>query len=108
MTLTKAEANRINGMKGGRPKGRKDNKTLEREAARKAYEQMVLENLRPLFQKQLLLANGVNYVYRIDRHERKSESGFRLAPLWLPARALSSVPRNRSDQVLPTSRGPQI
>lgn len=57
----------------GKKKGSKHKKTLEREAARKAYEQMVLENLRPLFQRQLLLANGVNYVYRIDRHERKGQ-----------------------------------
>jgi hypothetical protein len=61
-----------NGALGGRPKNRKNNKTIEREAAREAHQQLVLENLRPLFQKQLLLAMGTTYVYRIDRHGKGS------------------------------------
>lgn len=61
-----------NGKKGGRPTGRKNNATIEKEAARKAYEQMVLKNLQPIFRKQLWLAMGKTYVYRIDRHGKGS------------------------------------
>lgn len=57
----------------GMKKGQKTRKTLEREASRKAYEQLVLENLRPIFHKQLWLAMGQTYVYRIDKHKAKGE-----------------------------------
>lgn len=57
-----------NGKLGGRPKGRKSNKTLEREAVNKAWQQLVLENMRPLFRKQLWLAMGQTYVYRKEKH----------------------------------------
>lgn len=57
-----------NGKKGGRPTGRKNNKTIEREAAFKAYQQMVLEQIAPLFRKQLWLAMGKTYVYRKEKH----------------------------------------
>lgn len=52
----------------GMKKGHKTKKVLEREASRKAYEQLVLKNLKPLFYKQLLLAMGQIYVYRRDKH----------------------------------------
>lgn len=61
-----------NGLLGGRPKGRKNNATIEKEEARKAYQQLVLQNLRPLFSSQMSLARGVSYVYRIDRHGKGS------------------------------------
>jgi hypothetical protein len=34
---------------------------------------MVLKRVEPLFHSQFLLARGVVYVYRIDRHHRKGE-----------------------------------
>lgn len=68
MSITKAEANRINGRKGGRPKGRKNDKTIEREAAKKAYDQMVLQKLEPVFQSQLVSALGVYFVYRKEHY----------------------------------------
>ncbi len=49
-------------------KGQKTRKTIEREAARKAYEQLVLKNLEPIFQKQLWLAMGQTYVFRKEKH----------------------------------------
>lgn len=61
-----------NGKKGGRPSGRKNNKTIEREAARNLFEQMVRENIRPLFHSQMTIASGITYVYRIDRHGKGS------------------------------------
>lgn len=52
----------------GRQTGSKNKKTLERDAAIKAYQQLVLKNLQPLFRKQLLLAMGQVFVYRKEKH----------------------------------------
>lgn len=52
----------------GRRHGSKNKKTLEREAAAKLYEQMVRENLQPLFRNQLWLASGLKFVYRKEKH----------------------------------------
>lgn len=56
---------RENGKKGGRPPGRKNDKTLLLEAEHEAFQQLVLQNLRPLFDAQLNLAKGLSYVCRI-------------------------------------------
>jgi hypothetical protein len=66
-------ASKKNGLLGGRPKGRKSNKTLEREAAAKVFGDMVRQTMKPLFHSQLSIAHGVSFVYRIDRHKRKGE-----------------------------------
>lgn len=58
----------------GMKPGQKIRKTIERDAALKAYQQLVLENLKPLFRKQLWLAMGQTYVYRIDKHRTKGEA----------------------------------
>jgi hypothetical protein len=58
-------ASRKNGEKGGRLPGRKNDATLEPEAEREAFQQLVLQNLRPLFASQLALAKGLSYVYRV-------------------------------------------
>jgi hypothetical protein len=57
----------------GMKPGQKTAKTIERDAARKAYQQLVLERLRPIFEKQMSLVNGVAYLYRIEetRHGGK-------------------------------------
>lgn len=52
----------------GMPKGKVTQKVLEREASRKAFQQLVLENLRPLFHKQLWLSMGQTYIYRKEKH----------------------------------------
>jgi hypothetical protein len=41
------KASKENGKRGGRPTGRRNNATIEKETARKAYQQMALERLRP-------------------------------------------------------------
>ena len=46
----------------GRPPGRKNDKTLEKEAARAALRQMVLEKLRPLVESQVANATGIRYL----------------------------------------------
>jgi hypothetical protein len=58
-------ASRQNGTKGGRPPGRKNDKTLLLEAEHEAFQQLVLQNLRPLFDAQLSVAKGVSHIYRI-------------------------------------------
>jgi hypothetical protein len=58
-------ASRENGAKGERPPGRKNDKTLLLEAEHEAFQQLVLQNLRPIFGAQLSLAKGVSYVYRV-------------------------------------------
>jgi hypothetical protein len=58
-------ASRENGIKGGRPPGRKNDKTLLLEAEHEAFQQLVLQNLRPIFAAQLSIAKGVSYVYRV-------------------------------------------
>lgn len=68
------EASRKNGKKGGRPLGRKNDKTLLIEAEHEAFQQLVLQNLRPLFDAQLSLAKGVSHVYRVSIGPRGGRS----------------------------------
>jgi len=49
----------------GRKPGSKSPVTLEREAALKAFRDMVIEQVNPLFIAQLQLAKGCTYVYRV-------------------------------------------
>lgn len=58
---------RENGKKGGRPKGRKDNKTLEKELVLRMYEKEALKYALPILQKQIHLIKGQTYLYRIDK-----------------------------------------
>ncbi len=62
-------ASRKNGRKGGRPKGRRNNKTIEREAALEVYEQLVRERLLPVFEHQYSLVRGTAFLYRIEEHK---------------------------------------
>lgn len=59
-----------NGKLGGRPKNRKNNKTLEKEEARQLWRQMVFERLTPLFEAQMSLARGTSYLYRIEENAK--------------------------------------
>jgi hypothetical protein len=68
------DASRKNGQNGGRPPGRKNNKTLALEAEHEAFQQLVLQNLRPLFDAQLSLAKGISQVYRVTTGPRGGRS----------------------------------
>jgi hypothetical protein len=63
-----------NGRLGGRPAGRKNDKTQMLEEEHKAFQQIVLEQLRPLVQSQLSIAKGTAHVYRIDIGPRGGRS----------------------------------
>lgn len=67
-TQKQIEANRKNAQKAGRPKGSKDAKTLEREAIQKAYDQRVFKIANHILNKQLLLANGQTFLYKIEKY----------------------------------------
>jgi hypothetical protein len=59
-------ASRENGKLGGRQKGRKNDVTLEKEAAHKLFVDEVRRRILPLLDAQMNLARGVSYMYRID------------------------------------------
>lgn len=64
----KAEIARKNGRKGGRPKGRKNDKTLEKESVATALQQRVLSIADRLLDKELQLAMGQMYLYKIEKY----------------------------------------
>lgn len=51
----------------GVPKGYKQPKTIEKEAARAALRQMVLESMKPLVQAQMANAMGIGHLYTRDK-----------------------------------------
>ena len=59
-------ASRQNGAKGGRPSGRKNAITLEREAQLERFRQRVFQAFDPLITAQLSLARGLSYLYKLD------------------------------------------
>lgn len=68
---TKAEKNRINGKKGGRPKGAKSAVTLEREKVAEAVRQQIMLRAGDLVRAAMVPAMGVKFVYRIDKKLNK-------------------------------------
>ena len=52
---------RLNGKKGGRPKGSKAAKTLVKEAARTLVRELVCKELRPLVEAQIRAALGIRH-----------------------------------------------
>lgn len=54
-------------MKGGRPKGSRSKKTLEKEAALEEFQRRVRVAINPLFESQMTIARGCSYLYRIER-----------------------------------------
>ena len=58
---------RQNGKKGGRPKGKKNEATLEREAVKKTFDQRILRMTDSLINAQAVLAVGQTFLYRIDK-----------------------------------------
>jgi hypothetical protein len=63
-------ASRINGRKGGRPKGRSQ-PMLDKLAARDLVRQLVTANLGPLVEAQLAHARGLKYLVVRDKHTGK-------------------------------------
>lgn len=56
------DASRANGAKGGRPKGRKNDSTLSKEAARDVLRAIVIEEMRELVAAQVAHAKGIKYL----------------------------------------------
>lgn len=54
--------------KGGRPKGKKNPETLEREAVLKEFRQRTMRVANKLFDSQMTLARGQTYLYKIEKH----------------------------------------
>jgi hypothetical protein len=55
-----------NGKLGGRPPGRRNTKTIAREAAAQQYQQLVLQRLLPVFEHQYSLVKGTAHLFRIE------------------------------------------
>lgn len=53
---------RHGGAQGGRPKGRKNNATLSKEASREALRVIVLEHMREMTKAQVAAAKGYKYL----------------------------------------------
>lgn len=62
------QAARKNGKKGGRPVGSVNAATLEKMAVKKAFNQKVLGVVDILFRNKLHLAQGVSYLYKIEKY----------------------------------------
>lgn len=66
-------ASKLNGMKGGRPKGRKNDKTLEKELAIARIKERVFNATDVLIDGQLTNARGVSYLYRVDKDAKGND-----------------------------------
>lgn len=65
------ESARINGRKGGRPKGTKNRPsqaTLDKIAARELVRQKVTDALEPMIRAQIAHATGIGHLYTRDRN----------------------------------------
>lgn len=69
------EIARENGKKGGRPKGRKNDATLKREAVLKAMQQRILKATDVLLDRQMHLASGVSYLFKIEKYWKVTGKG---------------------------------
>jgi len=59
----------------GRKKGRKDNATIIREKAEEAFKQKILGVLDSLFTGQVTLAQGCQYLFKIETKRWKTKNG---------------------------------
>lgn len=59
----------------GRPPGRKDNKTLEKEAVLRVVEQRYMRATDSIVNARLSLARGQQFLFRIDKEEVKGPKG---------------------------------
>ena len=75
MTKTKADIARENGKKGGRPPGRKNNATLEKEAVLKAMQQRIMSQADHLLDAQFTIALGQTFLFKIEKYYVKEGKG---------------------------------
>jgi len=61
------ESARINGRKGGRPKGKTSKATLDKIAARELARKIITDKLKPLIQAQIVHAIGIGHLYTRDK-----------------------------------------
>ena len=66
---------RANGMKGGRPKGKKSKTTLEKEAVLRAFRERAMRSADLLFDAQLSLAKGQTFLYKIEKELQIGSKG---------------------------------
>ena len=71
----RSETSKLNALKGGRPKGRKDNKTLEKDAVKAAINKRVYEMSGVLINAQATLARGQTFLYRVDKIKHVGPKG---------------------------------
>ena len=69
----RAETARINGRKGGRPKGSKERQTLEREELLRLFRARVAQNFQPVLDALFQAALGVSHLMAKDRHGQWTE-----------------------------------
>lgn len=53
--------------KGGRPKGKKNPATLEKEAVLKVYRERIMRNADILFDSQVSIAQGIQFLFKIEK-----------------------------------------
>lgn len=63
-----AQIRRENGKKGGRPRGRKNDETLKREAVLKAIQQRVMRIADNLLDARITLALGQTFLYKVEKY----------------------------------------
>lgn len=84
------QSSKENGKKGGRPKGRKSQATLEKEAVLRAFRDKVMKSADILFDSQLHLAKGQTFLYKIEKELQIGPRGGK--------RYVKSKPRLVTDQ----------
>ncbi len=68
------KASRENGKKGGRPKGSKSQKTIEREIALKELRDRVVRSYSSLLNSQMAIAHGLTFLYVIRTNKKGQRS----------------------------------
>ena len=69
--MAKQKPQKASNHRGGMPAGHKTAKTIEKEAARSALRQIVLEQMRPLVEAQIANAMGIKYLVLRDKRTGK-------------------------------------
>ena len=59
----------------GRPKGSLNKTTKEKKAIEEAFHAKILESVDTLFQSQLHIARGVQYLYKIEKYVKRNKKG---------------------------------
>jgi len=62
-----------NNHKGGRPKGSKDQATIEKERVLAEYRNKIMQHADILFKNQMHLAQGVSYLYKFVKGKQKPD-----------------------------------